>query len=136
MNYDGMGTLTVRAYTAGGAFPVSGALVRIKAANTENNVAERSAVTDLDGMARRISLPAPSRSFSEAPGSLEIPYASYNIEISADGYYAKQIMNVAVFDGVDAMLPVNMIPFIPYSEGGRYPQGNINSVVGENENLY
>ena len=133
--FEGFGTFALQAYTAGGAYPVPGALVRIQSTNNPTEVIQRSLITDEDGLTERIRLPAPSRNISLDPDSIEIPYATYNIEISSDGYYSKQISNVAVFDGINATLPISMIPFIPYSEGGKYPRGNVNAIITENKAL-
>ena len=133
--FDGYGTFALHAYTANGAYPVSGALVRIQSTNNQTEIIQRSLITDEDGTTPRIKLPAPSYELSLEPENTEAPYATYNIEISKDGYYSKQILNVAIFDDVDATLPISMIPFIPYSEGGKYPRGNINAVITENKLL-
>ena len=133
--FEGFGTFALRAYTAGGAYPVPGALVRLQSTNNPAEVIKRSLITDEDGATQRIKLPAPSKDISLDPNGGEVPYATYNVEISCDGYYSKQILNVAIFDGINATLPVSMIPFIPYSEGGRYPRGNVNAIITENKSL-
>lgn len=128
---DDFGTLTVRAVTANNALPVSGAVVRITGAEEQNRSVAHSELTNRDGTTRPISLPAPNKSFSLTPNPTETPYAIYDMEISAEGYYAKRMFALPVFAGINSLQIVNMIP-----RGDRpiedYPRGNINSATPEN----
>lgn len=135
MAFDKLGTLRVNTYTAGGALPVAGTVVRILGTDEENRLIEYSIITDIDGVTEIISLPAPSREYSQAPGAAEQAYALYNIEISAPGYYTKKIYDVAVFEGTETLQPVNMIPLPSNQNGVTYPRNNLNTFVRENENL-
>ena len=123
--FDKKGSLKIRAYTAGGALPVEGALVRIFGADDENENIVYSLVTDIDGTTEKIELPAPSKILSEYPSSRETPYASYNVEIEKNGYFTKKLYNLPVFDGVNSELPIAMIPYSELPEN--YPRGNVNS---------
>lgn len=129
------GSLSARVYVAREAVPISGALVRIMGAEEFNLQVMHSVLTDEDGITPSIPLPTPNRSYSLGAGNSETPYAIYDVLIAKDGYYTKRIRSVAVFAGVDAVLPVNMIPYIAFSDGGSYPRGNINATVRENERL-
>lgn len=135
MPFDKIGTLRVNTYTAGGALPVPGTVVRIIGSTEENRLIEYSIITDIDGVTEIISLPAPSRELSQSPGAPEQSYALYNIEISAPGYYTKKIFNVAVFEGTETLQPVNMIPLPVHENNVTYPRNNLNTFVQENENL-
>ena len=125
------GTLSVRAYTAGGALPVKGATVRIMGAGEENRHISYSLITDVDGVTERVRLPAPSASLSQSPNPKESPYSVYDIEISAPGFFRKKIYNVAVFAGTNSSQLVNMIPTSPDSIGD-YPRGSINTIIPNN----
>ena len=130
---DSAGTLRVRAYTAGGALPIAGAVVRIIGAEEANRLVSRSLITDRNGITEAVSLPAPSISYSLSPSPVEAPFAVYDVEISAEGYYSKRINGVSVFSGVDSVQLANMIPS---SSGVQdYPRGNVNTVIPENESL-
>lgn len=119
------GYMTVRAYTAGGALPVEGAIVRIRGAEEENRNVVYSLLTDRDGVTDRVSLPAPARELSEFPSPTELPFAVYDIEIVKDGYFTKRLYNVPVFEGINSE---QLIAMIPSSQGGgNYPLGNINA---------
>ena len=134
MNFDETGSLKVRAYTAGGALPLKNTRIHITGAGEENRFFEEDLTTDEDGLSARIILPAPSRIYSLAPGAAEIPYSTYDIQISAPGYYTKNIYGVAVFSGVDSLQPVAMIP-IATEEGILYPKDSLNIYIKETERL-
>ena len=134
MNFDESGTLTVRVYTAGGAIPIEGTVIRIAGATEENRFYESELITDSDGVTAKISLPAPKRTLSLAPGAPEVPYSIYDLTITAPGYYEKHIYGLAVFSGVESLQPIAMIPL-----GGDLsvpgPRDNLDIYVKENERL-
>ncbi|MBE6532641.1 MAG: hypothetical protein E7676_03920 [Ruminococcaceae bacterium] len=130
---DSVGTLIVRAYTAGGALPISGAVVRIKGAEEANRLVSYSLITDRNGITEAISLPAPSLSYSLSPSPAESPFALYDVEVSADGYYSKRINGVSVFSGINSVQLANMIPSSSGAED--YPRGNVNAQIPENDSL-
>lgn len=134
MNFDETGSLAVRAYTAGGALPLGETRIHIAGAGEENRFFEEDLITDEDGVTARIILPAPSKSYSLSPSAPEVPYATYDIEISAPGYYTKKIYGVAVFSGVNSIQPVAMIPIAKEGEI-LYPKDNLNIFIKENERL-
>ena len=135
MAFDKSGTLVVRTFTAGGALPVVGTVVKISGIDEDNRGVEYSVITDVDGVTAKISLPAPSATLSLSPKAPLPSYALYNIEISAPGFYTKRIFNVAVFDGTETIQPVNMIPRSNTENGITYPRDNLNTQVYENERL-
>ena len=135
MNYAGSGQIRVRTYTAAGALPVEGTVVRIYGTDDYNKDVKYSLITDANGITERITLPAPIKEYSMRPGSAESPYAVYNAELVKDGYYPKRIDNIPVFSGTNALLPIEMIP-LSYSENGAVvPNNTLNSIIYENENL-
>lgn len=135
MPFDKIGTLIVNTSVAGGALPLPDTVVRIIGTDEENKLTEYSVITDIDGVTSSISLPAPSRTLSESPGASGQSYALYNIEVSAPGYYTKRIFDVAVFEGVETLQSVNMIPFPKNGSGVTYPRNNLESTSRENERL-
>ena len=134
MVFDETGSLTVRTYTAGGALPLENTRVHIIGSGEENRFYEQELFTNEDGLTAKISLPAPSGTLSLSPGAPEIPYATYDLEVSAPGYYTKNIYGVVVFSGVDSMQPVAMIP-LGDDAGALYPKDNLNIYIKENERL-
>ena len=130
---DSEGTLRVRAYTAGGALPIAGAVVRIMGAEEANRLVSYSLITDRNGITEAVSLPAPSISYSLSPSPAEAPFAVYDVEVSANGYYSKRINGVSVFSGVNSVQLANMIPSSSGAED--YPRGNVNTQIPENDSL-
>lgn len=135
MPYNDTATIIVKTYTAGGALPVSKTVVKINGADEENRFVEYTILTDVDGITPKIPLPAPNKSESLSPGAKEFPYALYDIEVTADGYYPKRINNVALFSGVETFQPINMIPISVYESGVDFPRDTLNSTVYENPYL-
>lgn len=107
---DDYGTLSVRTYTAGGALPVSDALVNVKGTDENNRFVSYSLFTDVDGATPVLKLPAPSKELSMTPTPDSEPYSMYDVEILAEGYLPKRINGVPVFPGVYSLLPVSMLP--------------------------
>lgn len=135
MVFDKTGLLRVNTYTAGGALPISSAIIRIIGNSEENSYIQYSVLTDIDGVTEIISLPAPSREYSQNPGSPEQSYALYDIEITAPGYYTKKLYDVAVFEGTETIQSVNMIPLPMMDSDVTYPRDNLTAVSKENERL-
>ena len=128
------GTLRVRAYTASGALPIEGAVVRVMGAGEDNRLIVFSSLTDRDGLSELMILPTPDKELSLSPGPSELPYSVYDLEISLDGYYTKRINGLTVFPGINSIQLINMIP----GSGNMvedYPRGNINYFIPENNDL-
>ena len=128
------GSLRIRTYTASGALPVAGAVVRIKGAEEDNRFVSYSLITDRDGLTDKVILPAPNVDYSLSPSPAESPFAIYDLEITAPGYYSKKINGLTVFSGIDSIQLVNMIPKsnTPIID---YPRGNVNATIPDNEDL-
>ena len=135
MAFDKIGTLTVRAYTGGGALPVADAIVKISGADEENRAVEYSVLTDRDGMTEKIPLPTPRKILSQAPGAKEQAFANYNVEILSEGYFTKRFYNVAIFDDTESILSAAMIPINDFKNDSKFPKGNLDSLIIENEML-
>ncbi len=121
------GTFSARAYTAGGALPIDGAVVRIMGAEEANRLVSFSLLTDRDGRTERISLPAPSKIYSEVPDPSEAPYYLYDLEISKEGYYPKRLFGITIFPDTYTEQMINMIP----KGEGDFPLGNINADLNQ-----
>ncbi len=112
----GRGYLIVPVSTAGGAVPLAGARVDIRAYDAElgSDPATRgdviaSLVTDRDGKTPRVALPAPPREESETPNG-KTPYAFYQAEVFLEGYYRQSYIAIPIFDGITAVQPAVLIP--------------------------
>ena len=129
------GTLSVRTYTASEALPIAGALVEISGAEESNRDLFYSVITDRDGKTENLSLPTPNRSLSLSPGALDVPYSVYDMQISAPGYYTKNVYGLTVFPGVTSLQLVNMIPLSKNNVRENAPRDNLDTIIPPNENL-
>ena len=106
---DSFGFLIVNARTALGALPVGGAAVHVTGTDTDLTV-----LTDPSGVSEKMRLPAPpvENSLTATPEGL--PYATYDVSVSADGYYTALSRAVPVFPGIVSVQNVNLIPVAGY----------------------
>ncbi len=107
--YSESGYLKARVFTALGAIPIEGASVKISSADGVTPSVAHDLVTDRSGETMTVSLPAPPRSLSNAPGG-QVPYALYRIEAYAEGYAPYEALNVPVFSEILSVQPISLIP--------------------------
>ena len=110
----GTGYLLVRVSTAQGAIPVQGAKVTIRDdLGMEVPGAKGSVIavmtTDRDGRTQRIALAAPPKIDGLSPGGA-VPYATYNIDVEALGYYNQFFHAVPVYDTITSIQPALLVP--------------------------
>lgn len=132
-NYSSSGSLIISVFSAGGAIPVSNALVTVRSSEKESSGVLSVIYTDMSGNTPKISLPAPPASESESPGNKK-PYATYNIEVDKEGFYPRQYIDVPVFAGTTSIQPVNLVPLTEY-EGESLPPNNQSVTEEQNPNL-
>lgn len=125
------GTLAVRVGLGSGAYPLPGAIVRIKGSDDDNTGVVFSLETDSSGKTANVRLPTPKKSLSLAPEPEARPYSTYTVEITKEGYYPISVTDVAMFPGVFATLPVNMIPLAEFDSSRVFPRGNLNIDASE-----
>lgn len=103
--------LRVAVTTALGAQPLENALVTVSTAPDENGTRTLlyAVRTDRDGMTPPMTLAAPPRSASLAPGQVT-PYALYTVEAVREGFVPLTALHVTLFAGVPAVLPVALTP--------------------------
>lgn len=104
----GQGSLVVQVTLAKGSIPVEGATVTIT--KSGDNVPIAKLVTDKSGQTEQIFLPAPSGIYSQTPNGSIRPYSIYNIKIEFPGYYVEEAINVPVFDKINSIQPVSLLP--------------------------
>lgn len=124
------GYLIVRASAASGAVPVVGALVTVYNSGDKSEIVA-TRITDRGGKTDKIELDAPPRQLSEIPDSKILPYSTYDIDITADGYYDSFNYAVPIFDGITSVLPVAMIPLSEFGSDTFKP--NIGLEVNDSE---
>ncbi len=131
MQIDNFGTLVVKTSAAGGSLPVENSTVRIRNSSDSTKEVLYSLLTDNDGITPRVKLPAPPAGYSLSPTNQALPYGLYDIEVSSPEFYKQSIYNVAVFSGIDTILPVNMIPKSIHTSSEPYPSDETNTVIRE-----
>ena len=133
MSYNGR--LLVRVTSAGGAFPVEGAIVRVEGRSREVDGLLRALVTDRDGQTEILSIPAPDPALSLSPGASAPPYSTLDVFVNGQGFYGKRVFSVSVFAGEETVLPINLIPLSEYNAGEGAPEGTQDVLSGENPAL-
>jgi hypothetical protein len=120
----GIGYLRIRVFTGDEALPLEGAQVVVRDVRGNGPEGGQGVVgtfrTDRDGLIPRLALPAPPKSLSEQPGNA-FPYARYDLDITLPGYESVRFVDVPVFDTVES---IQLVPMIPLSESGRTDEGS------------
>lgn len=129
-----VGYLVVNVSTARGAIPLGGATVTVMYDEADNNSVFQTMTTGSDGKTDKISLPAPPRNLSEAPGNIK-PYATYTVSVDKEGYYTVTDTSVPVFSGITSIQPIEMLPLAEYNSDTVYPRFGIDNTENENPNL-
>jgi len=113
--------LQVRVASDDGA-PVPGANVDILKTIAGTAYLFFHGVTDANGSAGRISLPAPDRNLSFAPPQGFVPYAVYTVSVSHGDYAPQVFENVTVFPDTEAVQVVRLgqAPAYAVTDEGRY----------------
>ena len=105
----GEGYVVVKVSTARGAVPLEGAEVIIRKSASDDSDVLVSMITNNAGLTLLTPLPAPPKYLSESPSNIK-PFATYNIEVRADGYSTQYYNEVPVFDGVTSYQNAILIP--------------------------
>lgn len=104
--------LRVFVTSALGAFPLEDALVTVSTPMNEQG--ERTLLysvrTDNGGMTPPLTLSTPPLSDSMRPNPGVQPFALYTVEIMRDGFTPQTALQVAMFAGIPAVLPVALTP--------------------------
>ncbi len=121
MEEQGTGFITVNVRTAGGALPVEGAVITVRAVSGQGGSVVAVMITDSGGTSDVLSLPTPPKSNSLSPRNGAEVSSNYSIDTEKSGFYSVSNMNVPVFDGVTSVQQVMLVPFaggggIPYPE--------------------
>lgn len=103
------GTLLVKLESAREALPVRGTVTVFRTVDgVRRQIIEF--MTDVDGLTTPVTLDAPDKALSLMPDSTEQVYAAYDVEVEAQGYSPMLFEGVQVYSGVEAYLPVSMVP--------------------------
>ncbi|MCL2341542.1 MAG: peptidoglycan-binding protein [Firmicutes bacterium] len=103
----GLGYLKVQVHTGDDALPIENANVLIR--DTSGRVLY-NLTTDSSGNTDRVELYAPDKSHTLDPNDTGPYYGMYDVEVSKPKFIREVIKGVQIFDGIDSVLPVNMLP--------------------------
>lgn len=106
------GFLRVQVFAANQSFPIPNATVVVRKRFPGKDKVFFTAQTDSNGIMNRITLPAPDRELADAPSAMQ-PYSTYDILVSHPRFTQVDIFDVAVFDSVETVQNVEMIPCMP-----------------------
>ena len=95
------------------SLPVGGASYAIK--DKQGNVLF-SGITDESGESGTYTLDAPPRDLSLTPNPNVRPYGVYDVAVLKPGFISLNFIDVEIFDGIESILPVNMLPQGPADE--------------------
>jgi hypothetical protein len=109
-------TLVVQVSTARQAVPVPGAYVSVFCGEDESKVLIAFHPTDESGKTDAMLLAAPDRALSQTPNSPSLPYSLYKVRVDHPGFVSVTLENVQLFGGVETILPVDLVPYVPVDE--------------------
>lgn len=119
------GKLKVAVTAVRGLYPVKDATVTVFDGNESEIKSEK---TDQSGQTGEIILPAPDKALSLDKDNKKVPYNSYKIKVSAEGFSDETLINVPVFSGVTSLQMVVLTPLS--AENGK----DTPTVIDEQEN--
>lgn len=106
----GRGTIVFRVYAARGALPIKGARCILSKQIAGEAYEIASMLTNESGHTPPQTLPAPSKELSQQPENMVQPFALYDATVKKDGYADVILRDIPVFDGVQSVQRVAMIP--------------------------
>lgn len=127
------GFLQFDVFTAGGAYPVQGALITVTKQLPSGSGLVRILFSNRSGRTATIALPAPSRSFSQSPGSTTRPFSEYSVTVRAKGYYTIRDIKIPIFAGVKTVQPIDLIPLPEY--GGIQPRNSSDNSITDSPSV-
>ena len=122
---DATGSLLVRVFTTNQISPLKNATVLVSFEDESGEKLIKSATTNQSGETPVFTLPTVPFDDSQMP-SQSPPYATYEVRVSADGFFTIDSINVPIFAGESSTLPVEMLP-LPENYTGSIVLNSINS---------
>ena len=106
----GRGTIMFRVYTAREALPIKGAQCALSKRIAGSRHEITTMLTDESGQTPPQTLPAPSKELSQHVENNVQPFALYDATVKKDGYADVILKDIPVFDGVQSIQRVAMVP--------------------------
>ncbi len=107
--------LQVRVTAANEAVPIPNALVVVSRENGNDRTVVKTALTGISGTTEPLLLPATDPSLTLQPET-DIPLVTYEIQVSAPGYYRIRSSGIPLYGGVPSVVPLTMIPLPEFEE--------------------
>ena len=124
-----VGTLQFWVFTASEALPIENARIVVTSRINGRDHEMYSALTDSSGETGAQTLPAPSKDLSQSSENSVQPFSLYNASVEKEGYAKVLLRDIPIFDGVQSIQRVAMIPEIEFTEANR-PNEEITEVRG------
>ena len=105
----------VRVTAANEAIPIADALVVIRRETEAEPQPVKTLLTGISGLTDVVTLPATDPAQTLQPNANQNPI-TYEVQVSAAGYYRVKNTGVPLYGGIKTVLPVSMIP-LPEFEG-------------------
>ena len=106
---DSSGQLIAIVTSLRGIYPVENAKVTVFTGNYGNMQVVDTAYTDESGRTRPFVLETPNKQISLESDNKGIAYATYNLEVKAEGYVDNVHINIPVFSGVTSLQTSNLM---------------------------
>lgn len=108
-NMPDIGTLQVNVLSGNNYIPITNATVTIRNTNPQNQTVLEQLTTDSSGQTETVSLPSPPLEYSLTPES-NMPYAEYDVSVSAPGYETTVITGTQLLPDVKAIQDIRLVP--------------------------
>ncbi len=105
---DSFGKLEIIVTAVNGLYPIKSAKVDVFSGTGESAKPVTTVYTDTSGKTPPIILPTPKKSVSQKPDTQAVPYALYNVHVTADGFVGQTLLDLSVFSGVTSLQKVNL----------------------------
>lgn len=106
---DSQGQLVAIVTSLRGIYPVKNAKVTVFTGNYGNMQVVDTAYTDESGRTRPFVLETPNKQISLESDNKGISYATYSMEVKAEGYVDNVHLNIPVFSGVTSLQASNLM---------------------------
>ena len=106
---DGSGGLLAVVTTVDRLYPVNNAKVTVFSGSLDNMQIIDTDFTDNSGKSKVFSLPTPQKQLSLESENTQLPYSTYNMMVTSEGYLDNVHLNIPVFSGVTSVQGSNLM---------------------------
>lgn len=106
----GRGTLIFKIFAGQQSYPIKNAKITVSKKFRDEDFIIAELETNQSGATEPLSLPAPPKELSQGSQNTLRPFAQYNAVVVKDGYAQVDLFNIPIFDGIQSVQNVLMIP--------------------------